>query len=67
MWISYSYEQFRTQRGCLAKTYGKDTSQIDKNINNMAEKRSKLPMEQREIKKIQKALLDIKVGIIPWM
>lgn len=61
-----AYEEFRTEEErVLRKHTEKTLKKLDKNIDSMVEKRSKLPLEQREIKKMtQKALLDIKVGIV---
>jgi hypothetical protein len=61
-----AYEAFRTQEEtALRKHTEKTLKKLDKNVEAMAEKRSKLPLEQKEIKKMtQAALLDLKVGIV---
>ena len=53
-------------RHALRKHTEKTLRKLDKNVDNMAEKRSKLPAEQREIKNmVNSVLLDLRVGIIP--
>lgn len=62
-----AYESFRTaEEHALRKHTEKTLKKLDKNVEKMAEQRSKLPMEQREIKDmVNSVLLDLRVGIIP--